>query len=393
VATTDVPTQAELIRRANEIGPVLRANAAWTEENRRLHEESIEAMADAGIFKLRVPTQYGGYEVNLDTLVDIGAALGRGDGSTAWVVSVSWVPGWMVGTFPDEAQDEVFATENVRVCGTLSPQGMAAPAPGGIVVNGKWGFISGAHHAHWQEIISILVPENGEPYPVMALVPMSELEIVDDWYVSGLRGTGSVTTIAKDVFIPEHRVMPLMRIMTGDYASANNAGKAMFRAPLLGTANASANGAVWGLAQAAWEHFFERLPDRKITFSDYASQREAPVTHMRVARTALLIDQLEFHARRCAKRVDRKADTGEPWKLLDRAESRADVGALVELGKQAIDQLAVASGGSSIYDSVPIQRINRDIQAINLHALMTAEANLEVYGRVLCGLEPNSSYI
>lgn len=393
MATTDVPSRAELVGRVSELVPVLRANAAWSEENRRLHEESIEALAAAGVFKMRVPARYGGYESDAQTLVDVGTELGRGDGSTSWVASVYWIPGWMAGLFPDEVQDEVFSTPDVRVCGTLSPSGMAAPTNGGIVVNGRWGFISGALHSHWQEIIAVLVGGDGPPEPVMALVPITDLEIIDDWHVAGLRGTGSVTTVATDLFVPAERVLPLSAVLTERYASVLNADSPMYRAPLLGAANASAVGTVLGLAKAALEHFLERMPSRKITYTAYESQREAPVTHLRVADASLKIDQAEFHARRVAELVDRKGATGEPWKLEERVRSRADVGAVCQLAKQAVDILATASGGSSIYTSVPIQRINRDIQAINLHALMAPDASFELYGRLICGLEPNTPYI
>ncbi len=394
VESANVPTRAELVRRAGELVPVLRANAAWTEEHRRLHEETIEALADAGIFRMRVPARYGGYESDTQTLVDVGAELGRGDGSASWVASVYWIPGWMAGLFPDEVQDEVFSTPDVRVCGTLSPSGTAIPQrDGGVVLNGRWGFISGALHSHWQEIIAIRVPEDGQPEPIMALVPIKELEIVDDWHVAGLRGTGSVTTVARDVFVPAERVLSLGAVLAGQYASERNAASPMFRAPLLGVASASAVGTVLGLARAAKEVFLERMPDRKLTYTAYESQREAPVTHLRVADAALKIDRVEFHARRLAALVDGKGATGEAWTLEERARSRADVGAVCRLAKEAVDTLAMASGGSSIYDTVPMQRISRDVQAVNLHALMAPDATYELYGRILCGLDPNTGYI
>jgi len=53
----------------------------------------------------------------------------------------------------------------------------------------------------------------------------------------------------------------------------------------------------------------------------------------------------------------------------------------------------MASGGSSNYSTVPIQRIQRDITAINLHALNLPATNLELYGRILCGLEPNTFFV
>ena len=105
------------------------------------------------------------------------------------------------------------------------------------------------------------------------------------------------------------------------------------------------------------------------------------------------LDQAEFHAQRLATLVDTKSEEGTEWKLEERARSRADIGAVVRLAKESVDIFATASGGSSIYSGIPIQRINRDVQAVNLHALMHPNTNLELYGRVLCGLEPNTLYI
>jgi alkylation response protein AidB-like acyl-CoA dehydrogenase len=393
MVATKVPTREELVRRASELVPVLQRHAAWSEENRRIHEESIEALADAGIFKLRVPKRYGGYEADHRTLVEVGAELGRADGSTAWVTSVYWIPTWMACQFPDKIQDEVFSTPDVRICGTLSPSAMAAPTDGGIVVNGKWGFISGAHHAHWQEIIAVLVPPDSEPYPVMALVPISDLLIVDDWHTSGLKGTGSVSTVAKDLFVPQERIMPLPAILMGQGASKINAKSPIYRPPLLPVASASSVGSVLGMARAGRDAFFKRLPDRKITYTDYANQAQAPLTHLQAAEAQFKVDQAEFHAMRLATLVDTKGIESTEWKLEERAQARADLGAVVRLAKEAIDIYAVASGGSSIYLDLPIQRILRDVNAVNQHALMHPNTNAELYGRVLCGLEPNTLYI
>ncbi|MBC6450929.1 acyl-CoA dehydrogenase family protein [Actinokineospora xionganensis] len=391
--TTEIPTREELVQRASDLAPLLRKHAAWSEENRRLHDEVVQALTDAGFGKLRRPKRYGGYEVDTRTLVDVAAELGRGDGSASWVASVYWIPGWMACHFPDHVQDEVFSDPDVRICGTLSPSAMAAPAEGGIVVNGKWQFISGAHHAQWQEVIAIYVPAEGEPYPVMALVPITDLLIVDDWNTFGLKGTGSVSTVAKDLFIPQDRVLPLPAVLQGAGASQQNGEGSIYRSPLMPVAAASSVGTIVGLGRAARDAFLHRLPNRKITYTAYESQREAPITHHQVAEATLKIDQAEFHAHRLAGLVDSKTSTGVEWKLEERAQARADMGAVIKLTKEAVDILATASGGSSIYTDVPIQRISRDIQAVNLHALMHPNTNFELYGRVLCGLEPNTLYI
>ncbi|MFE2344926.1 acyl-CoA dehydrogenase family protein [Streptomyces sp. NPDC059431] len=394
MTTTDVPTREQLVRRASELVPVLRKNSDWSEDNRRINDDSIEALADAGIFRMRTPARFGGFESDARTLVEVSAELGRADGSTGWIASVYSIPTWMAGLFPDHVQDEVFSTPDVRVCGTLSPSAMAAPVDGGIVVNGKWGFISGALHAHWQVIVAVQIAPDSEPMPVMALVPLSELQVIDDWHTSGLKGTGSVSTVAENLFVPADRVLPLGVIVQGQGgASRANADNPMYRAPLLPVASASSVGAVLGMARAAKEAFLARLPERKITYTNYASQAEAPLTHLQVAEATLKIDQAEFHAFRLADLVDAKNASGEQWTLEERVRSRADLGAVCALAKEAVDIFATASGGSSIYTSAAIQRISRDVQAVNLHALMHPNTNAELYGRVLCGLEPNSLYI
>ncbi|WP_433136299.1 acyl-CoA dehydrogenase family protein [Actinomadura nitritigenes] len=390
---TEIPVGTEIHRKAAEIVPVLRRRAPWAEENRRLHMETVEAMADAGIFKLRVPARYGGYEADTRTLAAVAAELARGDGSAAWTASVWWIPTWMACLFPDEVQDEVFATPDVRVCGTLSPSATAAPADGGIVVDGRWGFISGALHSHWQEIIAVMPGEDGGMRPVMALVPMADLHVVDDWHTSGLRGSGSVSTVADRLFVPRERVLPLGAVLAGDGVSEVNRDSPVYRAPLLPVASASSVGTVLGLTAAARDAFFDRLPGRGITYTGYDEQRQAAVTHFEVAEARLRADEAHYHADRLTDLVDRGRGPDEPWTLEERARARAWMGRVVQAGKESVDVLASASGGSSIYRDSPIQRIQRDMQAITMHALMHPSTNYELYGRVLCGLEPGTLYL
>ncbi|MDQ2814706.1 MAG: acyl-CoA dehydrogenase family protein [Actinomycetota bacterium] len=390
---TDAPAREQLVQRASGIVPLLQKHAAWSEENRRLHEETIEALADAGVFRMRVPARYGGYESDTRTLVDVATELGRGDGATAWTASVYWIPTWMTCMFPDQVQDEVFSTPDVRVCGTLSPSAMAIPTDGGIVVNGKWGFVSGALHSHWQEIVAILVGGEGEPMPVVALVPISDLQIIDDWYTSGMKGSGSISTVATNLFVPQERVLPIGAILQGQSASPQNADTPIYRIPMLPVASASSVGGVLGLAKAAKETFFARLPDRKITYTGYEKQAQAPLTHLQVTAAVMKIDEAEFHAHRLATLVDTKGEENAQWTIEERVRARADLGAVCRLGKEAVDILATASGGSSIYSDQPIQRIARDINAVTMHALMHPDTNAELYGRILCGLEPDTFYI
>ncbi|MFJ5118153.1 MULTISPECIES: acyl-CoA dehydrogenase family protein [unclassified Kitasatospora] len=393
MSSSGIPTREEIVDRVAALVPVLREQAVWSEENRRLSDATIATLAEAGVFRLRTPRRYGGYECDTTTLVQVAMELGRADGAIGWTSSVYWIPTWIAGLFQDSAQDEVFTTPDPRVCGTNSPTGTAVPAEGGVVLNGSWKFISGAWHAGWQEVAAVLLRPDAEPEPLMLLVPMSDLEIADDWHTVGLRGSGSVTTLADHVFVPQHRIIPMSAAMRPQGLSQANADSPVWRTPATLVAAASGVGVAVGLAKAAKEVFFERLPGRQITYTDYTAQNEAPVTHLRVAEAVNRIDQAEFHALRAAAVVDAKAASGEEWKIEERARVRNDQGEATRLAKQAVDTFVSISGGSAIYLDVALQRIARDIQAAGLHALINPDTNAELYGRILCGLEPNTLYI
>jgi alkylation response protein AidB-like acyl-CoA dehydrogenase len=287
----------------------------------------------------------------------------------------------------------VFADADALVCGVLSPTAQAIPASGGLVVNGRWQFISGALHSKWQVVMGMApTPDGAQQWPVMALVPLSDLTIIDDWHTSGLRGTGSVTTVADGVFVPHDRVLPVPLILQGQYASELNADSAIFRAPLMASGCTCFTGVAVGLAKAAAGQFMSRL-DRKITYTDYSAQREAPLTHLQVADATLKIEEAESHARRLAVLADSKKGPDDEWTPEERVRSRAYLGRVFHLAKGAADTLKQASGGSSIYTAEPIQRMAQDIDALSMHALMHPTTNFELFGRVLCGLPANTMYL
>ncbi|WP_447007433.1 acyl-CoA dehydrogenase family protein [Saccharothrix isguenensis] len=378
----------------SEIAPVLRANVEWSMEHRRLHEETVKALTDTGVFRMRIPKRYGGYESDARTMVAVADRLAQVDGSAAWVVACSWISTWAVGLFPDKVQDDVFETPDVQACATLGPgSATAVPVEGGILVNGTWPSISGALSSQWQQISAIFLNPDGEPYPVMAPAPLADLEIVDDWHTTGLRGSGSVTTIAKDLFVPQERVVPVPAIINAQSSSTRNADIPMYRSPFITVGTAATVGVVIGMAKSIRDSFFERLPGRQATYTLGPSLAESPVTHLRVAEAVNKIDEAEFHADRLAGLVDAKCASGEPFDLVERARVRGDDGAAVKLANEAVDILSAGGGGSSAYTKVPVQRVVNDLRTLSLHAIMIPDVNAELYGRILCGQEPNTYYI
>jgi hypothetical protein len=112
------------------------------------------------------------------------------------------------------------------------------------------------------------------------------------------------------------------------------------------------------------------------------------VTHLQVGEASLILDSCESHVRRACALLDGPGATS--LSVLDRVRSRAHITYATGLARQAVDILFNASGASSIQPHIPIQRFQRDIQALANHAVMHTQTGTELYGRVLCGFAPNT---
>lgn len=388
MSLVDAPPAEDLVKRAAALVPALREKAVATEEARRVLPEHFEALSEAGILKMCVPKRYGGYEASMQTQCDVLAELARGCPSTSWVATIFSAMGWLAATFSDEAQDEVLGDGDPRVSGVFSLTGTARPKDDGYVLNGRWPFNTGCHGAKWTFLNALVDAGDGEPVPTSMLVRADELRILDDWYATGMTGTGSNTVVAEDVFVPAYRTQPLSNLMSGEYPQRRNSENPYFNIPTAPFIVANAGGTPLGIARGAFEAFMERLPGRAITYTDYTSQAEAPITHLQVGEAALKLESAAVHIRLAAEMLDRYA--GGPMSQLDRVRTRAYVSHATALAREVTDVLFKASGASAIQTHVPIQRFQRDIQALANHAIMNPQSTTELYGRILCGLEPNS---
>ena len=372
-----------LVAQATALVPMLRTHAAAAEKARRVPQESFDALSAAGIFKMTAPKSHGGVEANFQTQCDVLAELARGCPSTSWVATIYSAMSWLVATFPDETQEEIYANRDPRIAGVFSPTGTAVRKDGGFVVNGRWPFNTGCHGATWT-ILNVVVGE----LPTCMIARSADLKILDDWYATGMSATGSNTVVAENVFVPSHRAMPLPDMLQGKYPARHNSSNPYFNYPMAPVLTVNAGGTPIGTARGAMDAFLERLPGRGITYTNYTNKSEAPVTHLQMAEASMKIDSSAAHVRLGTAIMDDAKDGRMTTQ--ERVKSRAHIAYSTGLAREATDILFYASGASSIQESMPIQRFQRDIQALSNHAIMHPQTALELYGRVLCGLEPNT---
>lgn len=386
---TTVASAAPLMERATALVPLLRDNAARTEADRRVTEENIQALADAGLFRLAVPRRFGGHETDFRTFLNVTAELARGCGSTAWVTTLVNVCNWMVGLYPEQAQQEVWGENpDARVCGVLAPGATSRAVEGGLVVTGRWGFASGSLHSQWATLGVPVVDASGQQTDQgSALIPMHELTIEDTWYVAGMRGTGSNTLVADEVFVPAHRILSVTQAVQGAYPTEHK-DEALYRSALVPVLALVLAGPQVGLAQAGMDVVKASLAKGKgISYTFYERASDAPSTQIQLADAAQLIDTARLHLMRAADDIDCWAARGEYMPFETRARVRMDTGYVARRSREALDLLLSIQGAGSFAEVSPLQRIWRDQETGSRHAVINPAIAGELYGRALLGVE------
>ncbi len=260
------PTAQELVERARELAPLVRRNAAVGEANRRVEEETIQAAKKAGLMKICTPKRYGGWEMNTRAMLDVSAVVAEADGGSAWVVNLNNICCWLTSLFPVKAQDEVFGADpDACVSGVLNPTATAKKVAGGFRITGTWHYNSGGWHAQWAVLGMPIVNDAGEPIDQgLALIPMSDLERVDTWFVAGMRSSGSICLKANYVFIPEHRILSVPRAIEGDYPTEMRNQEAFYRSAFVPILAIILVGPILGLGRAALEYVRQKAGSRTI---------------------------------------------------------------------------------------------------------------------------------
>jgi 3-hydroxy-9,10-secoandrosta-1,3,5(10)-triene-9,17-dione monooxygenase len=282
---------------------------------------------------------------------------------------------------------------SVRVSGGFTPGGTLVPADGGYLLNGSWRFNTGCRAADWNMTAAIVEGSDGPRGEAVAVVPMSELTTADDWDVSAASGTGSVTSIAKDVFVPEHRVADAERAVLGTLDNRSNTGATGRNYGLYSFVLIESVASIIGMARGAYELFVARLPGRGISYSSWTDQSAHPLTHIQVATAANKITAADAMLDRMISVVQRRADEGEQPTWEEKADIRGQTAFAIQLAKEAVELLYTASGATVIARSVPLQRFHRDVQGFAQHGLLQVNTGLEVQGRVLLGLDPQNNYL
>jgi len=365
--------------------PALKERAFQAEARRSIPPETVDDIISSGLLRLANPDRYGGCGLDCDTIFEVAMELGRGCGSTAWAYSVWGIHNWVLGHFPEQAQEEYFADPDVISSTSYTPaRAKVTPVDGGFRLSGQWDFSSGCDVARW-----VTVGGMGPESLLWFLVPASEVTIVDTWYVSGLRGTGSKDIAIDNAFVPAHRVLDTRLPGEGKTSGWELHHRRGYRAPLLSLFPFTLASPAIGIAQGAVEEFTQQLLDRPAFGGGRAA--ESVPAQLRLAESSAEVDAARTILRRNCREILDRAANGEAPSLLDRARYRRDHGFIANLCTRAVDRLFDGAGGHALYDSNPLQRQQRDVHAAVHHVALRWDATAEQYGRIALGLGSNTA--
>lgn len=382
-----IASRKAAIERAKELSPGIRARAARTEEDRRIPDETIGELLDSGLFNIVTPKMFGGSELGFGALVETTVEFADACGSTGWVFGVLAGHSWLLNLFPPQAQHEVFADPNALIGTVFRLSGKITPVDGGYrLVGGAGRFCSGIDFASWVIVGNAVIRGDGPPEPRFFLIPRKAIEVVDDWFTAGMRGTGSRSIKIDDLFIPEHH-----SVRAADMLAGTSPGTALHTGPLYRMKFAdvvpfSLVGAPLGMARGAVRSLSAGLSGR---LKDASEQQvaEQSSTIARVAEASSDIDAALTLVLADAALID-GATAPDSLSPLERARIPRDWAYATQRSRYAVNRVFEAAGGSGIYNSSEIQRIWRDVNSAAQHGAFSWDGAMANYGRSLLGLAP-----
>lgn len=374
----------ELVGRARELAPVFARRALQTEEHRAPLDETIGDMIASGVLATVTPKVYGGHEAGIDVMAEIISTFSAACPSSGWVSAFYMGAAWRANIFPEKAQREVFdAKPYILSAGQAAPLREVKRVPGGYVISGQTPWSSGSNHAEWITFMGMLQEEGAPPLPLTFLVPREEVEIVDTWFVAGMRGTASNDIRANEVFVPEYRTASFIEVLTGSTAGQRVHGNPTYHLPFIPFLMTEVVPVVVGATRGAAAALLQRTRERQGTVSGIkAAAKQAP--QMRLARALAAADAAETLLDDYIRR--HIANRPEQNDMLDRAGMKLKGAFITDLCRNAINDIARGIGGDGFRDSSPLQRYFRDVNMLAVHAFLDIDTAAESYGRLILDL-------
>jgi alkylation response protein AidB-like acyl-CoA dehydrogenase len=380
-----VVTKIDWVARAKLLQPMLNAAGPRCDAESELPTNVVEALHDAGLFRLLIPLDLEGAEVDLRTFSAVIEAVAEGDGSAAWCLGQNAVSNMTSAYMPPDEAQRMFSDRRIVLAWGAGVNGQAIPAEGGFRVSGRWGFASGSRHATWLGgQAPIKTPDgsqslelDGSPSYRTFVFPKASCQVTVGWDAIGLRGTGSDSYEVSDVFVPNAYLFK--RTVPAPHPGA------LYRIPLAAVYPIAFASVAVGLARAILGAFIDMARNK-------VPQGLIPM------RDSDAIQSLLGHAatRLNSARINLHHTLGEIYGMP--MDNEREIGLRGNTTFAIHEALAVAdilfheAGATAILVNQPFARRLRDIHAV-AQQVQARRANFELVGKRLLGFETGPLFL
>jgi resorcinol 4-hydroxylase (FADH2) len=392
-----MPSEKQLFARAEALLPTIRAKAEDNERDRVVAPSLIAAMRGAELFRVMVPKMFGGFEQDFELVLRMVLAFSSCCASTGWCAGAGIAHPALLAGFPIEAQREIWAEgPDEYVCGSYAPAGRAVPCEGGFRLSGRFAFASGCDHARWAVAGGLIVaPGKAPEAPHFFLLAPGDYAIEDNWFVSGLAGTGSKNLVVEDAFLPDHRRLSFADATSGATPGGIFHGNPIYRVPFLAYIPAVLAATAVGTAKGALGEYVSATGGRETrgaVAGGNARMAEFATIQLRVATAEAAIDAAETILIRDVRRVTEKARAGDPITVADRIACRRGQAYATKLAIEAVEALNASTGGQGLFLNNMVQRAWRDANAVGRHISLNWDTVGTMVGQHALGLAPRGQY-
>lgn len=386
---TRFPVDEPLLERARSLEPVIREHADTAERERRLARPVIDAMRDAGMFRMFTPRALGGLEVDPLTFARIAEEIASFDSAAAWSLQAGNTGAWWSSRLSQAGLAEVFADgPDLLMAASFSPPHHAEEVPGGYRLTGRGPLASTIHDSPWVMMTGIVFDDDqprmtpAGPEVVALIMHTSEVEIVDTWRSLGMRGTDSNDVAASGVFVPAARSFHV----APEYERAPQYQGPLYRLPATASVALVIASVALAIARGALTEICE-LAGRKTPLGAMKTMKHRGAVQATLAEGEALLRSARLYFYDAVAAAWQRAIAGEPATLERKADLMLAGVHAVRTAAKVADVMHRMGGTSGIYARSRLERHFRDAQTVRHHGFLS-ESRLETVGQVYLGVEP-----
>ena len=376
-----------LIDAAREIAPIIQKHTEEAERERRLSRPVLTALRETGLLRMSTPRSLGGLETDPITRALVVEEISRHDSAAGWTLEnpLDWA--FFCARLPDEGAEEIYSSgADILIAAQFGRPLHATSTEGGYRISGRAPFVSNCYDADWissTALVDVDQHSEDEPETVMVYFPRKNCDIIDNWDMMGMRGTGSHDISVTDVYVPKSRTFR----MVPEFEPGSHYHGPLYRLPLVGAAATGIPTPMLGVARRALDEVTElALTKTPVASSGLLKERSSAQVRLGKAEAVLrsgrllLLDTVSEAWQRC---VD-----GRPHSLRQKADLLLAATHAMSSAVQAVELACSIAGTTAFRAASPLERCFRDVQTMK-HHVFASEARYGTFGQVYLGIPPD----